>query len=135
MEDADYFIFNDIDMVDNSISDVTREDWNAVRGTGAVVMQIVFPHDMTAQSRRYLFTYHILQCLMFGDPFGHGSCVAAFHLIREALILSGNWTEEILTYLCLQVAGEWGDFKESFCNVVEDNRMWQAEGVLPDMPA
>ncbi|EXJ89471.1 hypothetical protein A1O3_02538 [Capronia epimyces CBS 606.96] len=136
MSDSDYFIFNDIDMVDPEITQPTKEQWNAVRGTGRVVLQLVFPNDMTPQSRRRLFDRHILQCLMLGDPLAHASCMTAFQLIREALIISGNWTDEILTYLCMQLAGEWGGFKvpTSFYNVDEVNTMWRNRGLLPMMP-
>ncbi|KAJ4517035.1 hypothetical protein HRR90_004790 [Exophiala dermatitidis] len=136
MSESDYFIFNDIDMVDPVIDQPTKEQWNAVRGTGQVVLQLVLPDDLTPQSRRRLFEHHILQCLMFGDPLAHASCMMAFQLIRETLIISGHWTEEILTYLCMQVAGEWGGFKvpEQFYNVQEVNRMWQERGLLPMLP-
>ncbi|EXJ95418.1 hypothetical protein A1O1_00539 [Capronia coronata CBS 617.96] len=133
MSESDYFIFNDVEMVDRDIARPSNEEWNAVRGTGQVVLQLVFPDDMTPQSSRRLFEHHIVQCLMYGNPLARESCLTAFHLIREALIISGNWTEQIVTYLCMQLAGEWGGFAvpEHFRNVLEVNKMWRERGLLP----
>lgn len=137
MTDSDYFIFNDIDMVDNSICEPTREEYNLVRGTGEVVLQLVVPDDGTPASRRRLFEHHILQCLMFGSPLAYDSCVMAFQLIRESLIIADNWTEEVLTYLCMQVAPEWGNFvvPAAFFNVEAVNTLWREHGLLPVLPA
>ncbi|KIX06331.1 uncharacterized protein Z518_04307 [Rhinocladiella mackenziei CBS 650.93] len=136
MEDADYFIFNDVDMVDSDILDPTEEEWSLGRGTGTVVMQILFPEDVPTASRRQLFNHHILQCLTFGSPMATPSCMIALQLIRESLIVSGNWTEQMLTYLCMQLGGEWGGFRVpwSFYNVAEVNIVWMTRGLLPLLP-
>lgn len=136
MEDADFFIFNDVDMVDTKIVPPTISPWNLARGTGSVVLQIIFPEDKAVRSRRDLFNQHITMCLMFGNSVASPSCMTALHLVREALILSGNWTEGILTYLCMQLAGEWGNFNvpESFCNVDEVNALWRTQRQLPSLP-
>jgi hypothetical protein len=136
MEEADYFIFKDIEKIDSSIMEPTKEEYNIVRGTGDVVLQIIFPDDMTSRSRRQMFNHHINLVLKLGNPMAHRSCVIALHLIREALILAGNWTDEILDYLCMQVAGEWGGFRVPpyFYNVAEVNALWQGARILPAMP-
>lgn len=136
MSTSDYFIFNDLANIDDDILEPSKEQWNDLRGTGEVELQVVFPDEITLHSSRRLFDHHIMQCLMFGSPMAYVSCIYAFHMIREALIISGNWTDDILTMLCMQLAGEWGDFKvpAAFYNVVEVNRMWQEQGLLPALP-
>ncbi|EXJ65704.1 uncharacterized protein A1O5_11231 [Cladophialophora psammophila CBS 110553] len=133
MEDADYFIFKDIEMLDESIVQPTQQQWNSVRGTGEVALQIIFPDDMTPQSDKQLFNYHIQRILSVGKPLAGDSCMRALEMIRSALVMSGSWTEEALTYLCIQLTGEWGDFKvpERFYNVEEVNTMWQMHYLLP----
>ena len=57
----------------------------------------------------------------------------AFHMIREALIIEGAWTEDMLTALCMQVAYEWNNYKvpEFFYNVDEVNAVYYSYGLLP----
>ncbi|KIX97204.1 uncharacterized protein Z520_07318 [Fonsecaea multimorphosa CBS 102226] len=133
MEDADYFIFNDVKMLDSGIVHPTQEQWNSVRGTGEAVFQIVFPDDMTPHSDRQIFNYHIQRILSLGKPLAEESCVRALEMIRSALVMTGSWTVEILSYLCMQLPGEWGNFKipERFYNVIEVNAMWQMHRALP----
>ncbi|KAH0841316.1 hypothetical protein FOPE_06114 [Fonsecaea pedrosoi] len=132
MEDADFFIFNDVEMLDDSIVQPTQEQWNSVRGTGAAVLQIIFPDDMTPHSDRQVFNYHIQRILSVGKPLAEDSCMRAMEMIRSALVMSGSWREEVLTYLCMQLTGEWGNFKvpERFYNVEQVNGMWQMHRVL-----
>ncbi|KIW90205.1 uncharacterized protein Z519_08849 [Cladophialophora bantiana CBS 173.52] len=132
MEDADYFIFKDIEMLDESIVQPTQQQWNSVRGSGEVALQIIFPDDMTPQSAKQLFNYHIQRILSVGKPLAEDSCMRALEMIRSALVMSGGWTEEALTYLCMQLIGEWGDFKvpERFYNV-EVNTMWETHYLPP----
>ncbi|OAP59686.1 hypothetical protein AYL99_06984 [Fonsecaea erecta] len=132
MEDADYFIFNDVEMLDDSVVQPTQEQWNSVRGTGEPVLQIVFPDDMTPYSDRQVFNYHIQLILTVGKPLAEDSCLKALEMIRSALVMSGSWTEEILTYLCMQLTGEWGNFKVPgrFYDVAEVNAMWQRHHIL-----
>ncbi|KAJ9630222.1 hypothetical protein H2204_008583 [Knufia peltigerae] len=136
LEPGDFFLFDDAGLLKPDFIEPTREEWNIKRGTGPCVLQLFFPDDMTDQSMRHVFNTDIFECLGFGGPRAAKSCLRALHLIRESLILSGNWTEQALDLLCLQVAGEWGGFKvpESFYNVGEANLAWQTQGTLPPTP-
>lgn len=132
MEDADYFLFNDADLVESETP--TKEEWNLVRGRGDVRLAIKFPD---AAPRYGEFDHHLMQCLKFSGPMALHNCDMAMHLIRETLILQGGWTEDILTDLCMQVAYEWNGYKvpEYFYNTERANTIYHAFGVLPTPPA
>ncbi|KIW72728.1 hypothetical protein PV04_00904 [Phialophora macrospora] len=133
MDDADYYIFADLDEIEPSIAEPTPKQWNAVRGTGRVVLQIKLADDGSLGCESRLFAYHIQRILAVGKPVAPDSCNRALGMIRNALIRSGTWTEEILTYLCMQLPGEWGGFQvpQSFWNVAEVNAVWSTHGMLP----
>lgn len=132
MEDADYFLFNDADLVESEIP--TKEEWNLVRGRGSIRLAIKFPD---AAPRYGEFDHHLMQCLKFSGPMALHNCDMAMHLIRETLILQGCWTEDILTDLCMQVAYEWNGYKvpDYFYNTERANTIYHAFGVLPTPPA
>ncbi|KAJ9608657.1 hypothetical protein H2200_006428 [Cladophialophora chaetospira] len=134
MEDADYFIFADIEEVDPDLPKPTRAQWNAVRGTGKLAFELRFFREGGLYSETQYFTYHIQQVLSIGNAGGaEDSCMRAFSMIRNGLIRDGAWRDEILSYLCMQVAGEWGGFKvpEFFYNVAEVNAIFARSKVLP----
>jgi hypothetical protein len=136
MEEADYFIFDDVGLLGADFVEPTEEEWNTTRGTGPCVCQLFFPDDLTIQSRKIQFNKHIYMCLKFGAPFAIDSCMTALRIIRESLILTANWTDKTLELLCLQLAGEWGGFRvpERFYNVEETNALWQKHGMLTQPP-
>ena len=136
MEEGDFFIFDDAGVLGADFVEPTKEQWNTTRGTGPYVFQLIFPDDLTIQSRRLQFDYDIYMCLKFGAPFALDSCMTAVRLIRGSLILTANWTDKILDLLCLQLAGEWGGFRIPMCfyNVEEANDLWQTQGLLSQSP-
>lgn len=153
MENADYFIFNDVSKIIDNWHDQAEHngweerialgetvpswrEWNSVRGTGAVVVQLVFPDDSTPHAPRVLFNYHITHILALGSLTSLPSCRLALQMIHEALVTSGNWSEDMLTHLCVQVGAEWGGFKvpEHFYNVEEANTAWRAQAMFPAFP-
>jgi hypothetical protein len=136
MDDADYYIFADLDEIDPDIAEPTPAQWNAVRGTGRLVLQIKLANDGSLGCESQLFRYHIQRILAVGRPAALDSCKKALGMIRNALIRSGTWTEEVLTYLCMQLPGEWGGYQvpQSFWNVGEVNAMWNIHRVLPVVP-
>lgn len=136
LEPGDFFLFDDAGLLKPDFIEPTLEQWNLKRGTGPCVFQLFFPNDMTDQSRRKVFNSNIFECLGVGTPRARKSCISALHLIRESLILTGNWTEQMLDLLCLQLGGEWGGFKvpESFYNVKEANLAWHRQNMLPPTP-
>ncbi|EXJ64752.1 hypothetical protein A1O7_01090 [Cladophialophora yegresii CBS 114405] len=133
MDEADYFIFADLDEIDPSIAEPTPAQWNAVRGTGKLAVQVKFELNESLGCEARLFQYHIQRILAVGRPAALDSCNRAMIMIRNALIRSGNWTEDVLTYLCMQLPGEWGGYKvpDSFYNVAEVNAMWNLQRTLP----
>ena len=134
MEDADFFIFADVEKLDASITEPTEEQWNSVRGAGELVFQIAFPGDVAIFSEKQVFDQDIQRILSLGRPVTQENCMRAMHMIRGALIRLGSWNEDILTYLCMQLRGEWGVFKvpETLYNVDEVNA-WSVRGALPWM--
>ncbi|KIW15738.1 hypothetical protein PV08_05788 [Exophiala spinifera] len=136
LEPGDFFLFDDVGLLKPDFIEPTPEQWYLMRGTGPCVFQLFFPDDMTNESRRNVFNTTILECLGVGFPRAEKSCLTALHLVRESFILTGNWTEQMLNLLCLQLAGEWGGFKvpESFYNVKAANLAWRRHRILPPTP-
>ncbi|ETI28698.1 hypothetical protein G647_01149 [Cladophialophora carrionii CBS 160.54] len=133
MDAADYFIFADLDEIDPSIAEPTPAQWNAVRGTGKLAVQVKLELTESLGCESRLFTYHIQRILAVGRPAALDSCHRALSMIRNALVRSGNWTEEVLTYLCMQLPGEWGGYRvpDSYWNVAEVNALWNIHRTLP----
>lgn len=135
-EDEDYFIFADLEQIDRSIVEPTRVQWNSVRGMGKVALRLRFADDSSNQSEKQHFNYHIQRALSLGKAGGaEDSCLRALTMIRNLLVKSGAWREEIITYLCMQVAGEWGNFKvpEYLCDVTLVIANWNVNGLLPPL--
>lgn len=134
LEDADFFVFDNAGVFEGG-SEPTQEGWSIRHGTGKCILSLVFPDDGSLHSRRLQFDHRVELCLMFGAPLCYASCMAALSLVREALVLSATWTEEVLDCLCLQLAGEWGGFRvpEAFYNVNDVNVLWHAYRIPPSL--
>lgn len=135
MEDADYFVFDDVETLGPEIAEPTEQEWNSVRGTGVVVAQVVFP-DEGSRSEKHTFDGHMLRILAQGAPLHYNTCIKALQMLQIAMIKSGDWTEDNLTYLCMQVYGEWGNFKipQNFYDVAQVNQLYSSLRILPPMP-
>ena len=130
MEPVDYFIFDNDHHLPTDTQ--TKEEWNAVRGTGKVLKAISFPNDGTMLCPHAFFSHHVMQCLKFNDPLARNSCNMAFHMIRDFLIVEGSWSESILTTLCMQIAAEWNyRVPPHFYNVDAVNALYRDYGVRP----
>ncbi|RVX75771.1 hypothetical protein B0A52_00127 [Exophiala mesophila] len=132
MEYADYFVFDDADLLDSARP--SKEEWNLVRGRGQLRFAIKFTDGAPRLGE---FDIHMMQCLKFSGPMALHNCDMAMHMIRETLILQGSWTEDILTDLCMQVAYEWNGYKvpKYFYNAERANMVYHVFGVLPSPPA
>ncbi len=136
MEDEDYFIFADLEQIDSRIAEPTWMHWNSVRGTGKLALRLRFADDGSNQSEKQHFSYHVQRALSLGKAGGaEDSCLRAFSMMRNLLIRSGVWREEIVTYICMQVVGEWSNFKvpEHLCDVALVTANWSANGLLPPL--
>ena len=131
----DYSIFADLDEIEASIAEPTPAQWNAVRGTGKLVAQLTFVDNGNWACEAHQFQHHLGRALAVGAPMAADSCLTALGMIRAALVKKGAWREEVLTYLCIQLPGEWGGFRvPSTChNVAEVNALWAISRALPSM--
>jgi hypothetical protein len=120
IEDGDYFIFADLEVLDASVTVPTFQQWESVRGTGKLVAVV----RMEGREQREYFGV-LMERVLGGGVAGPTSddCSVALDMIQRALVRSGQWTEEVLTCLCMQLPGEWGGFRvpEAFYNVAEMN--------------
>jgi len=134
-EDADYFVFADVEQLPAEIAEPTEIEWNSVRGKGVLVARVSFPGSLADPSEKQVFNQLMHRVLASGRIASLDNCTAATRMIRGALIRSGGWTEDVLTYLCMQVVGEWGGFvvPDTLYNVAQVNAMWQHHRALPWM--
>lgn len=105
---SDYYIFSDADRFDATGLAVTVTNLNQYRGTGSIAGRVRYNQN---DPRKGLFATLLERLLVLGVSAGTantGGCRMLFVWIKENLAGQGEWTEIMITRMCLAMQLEFG---------------------------
>ncbi|ETN37799.1 uncharacterized protein HMPREF1541_07422 [Cyphellophora europaea CBS 101466] len=107
---GDYFIFDDIHLL-REIDTPTLDQVGSCRGKGDLVARIVPPENEDVHDhRKQRFRLLVVRCLNSGASNEQGlkDCIDLAAMIRQDLVNRGSWSEDMITYLTMQMKQEFG---------------------------
>lgn len=109
-QEASYFVFNDRGniKVEDDGNTVLKESIILARGTGEVMVSVVFADDDSPSSDKKVFENLLTSILEYGAILRGPDCMRAAYMIRDKLIETGDWSLEVVLVLRGQWMMEWG---------------------------